>query len=110
MKKGDASNARKASKLRRRGGGSPYRSAPQDNNTSKPEQNDQGKLTRANKLSQAKSEHYEHSTCARGTVAECFIRKWIEKQEKKRSKNDYNIMKSAPNSIKNRPGDLLEAL
>ena len=29
-------------------------------------------LTRANKLSQAKSEHYEHSTCARGTVADFF--------------------------------------
>ena len=28
------------------------------------------KLTRESKLSQAKSEHYEHSTCARGTVAD----------------------------------------
>ena len=32
------------------------------------------------------------------------------KSKKKRSKNDQNIMKSAPNSVKNRPGDLLEAL
>ena len=31
------------------------------------------KLTRANKLSQAKPEPYEHSTCARGTVADCDV-------------------------------------
>ena len=31
-----------------------------------------GKLTRAKKLSQAKPEPYEHSTCARGTVADCM--------------------------------------
>ena len=28
------------------------------------------KLTRANKLSQAKPEPYEHATCAKGTVAD----------------------------------------
>ena len=34
------------------------------------------KLTRANKLSQAKPEPYEHSTCARGTVAD-FSLSWL---------------------------------
>ena len=32
------------------------------------------------------------------------------KSNKKRTKNDQNIMKSAPNSVKNRPGDFREAL
>ena len=39
-----------------------------------------------------------------------FYSKICRKSKTKRSKNDQNIMKSAPNSGKNRPGDLLEAL
>ena len=40
----------------------------------------------------------------------CFYSKMGRISKTKRSKNDQNMMTSAPNSFKNRPGDLLEAL